>query len=45
MMATTTSAAAEAGALLPDVELDDADGVAHRLHALLAEDVRAGACR
>jgi peroxiredoxin len=37
MMATTTSAAAEAGALLPDVELDDADGVAHRLHALLGD--------
>jgi peroxiredoxin len=34
-MATTSSTTTPAGALLPDVELDDADGVAHRLHALL----------
>lgn len=34
-MATTGSTATPAGAPLPDLELDDADGVAHRLHALL----------
>jgi thiol-disulfide isomerase/thioredoxin len=36
-MATTTATTSPEGALLPDLELDDADGVAHRLHALLGD--------
>ncbi len=36
-MATTAATGATMGALLPDLELDDADGVAHRLHALLGD--------
>jgi peroxiredoxin len=34
-MATTAAATADPGALLPNLELDDADGVTRRLHTLL----------
>jgi thiol-disulfide isomerase/thioredoxin len=36
-MATTAAGVTSHAAPLPDVELEDADGVAHRLHALLGE--------
>jgi peroxiredoxin len=36
-MATTAATFTERGAPLPDLELDDADGAAHRLHALLGD--------
>jgi len=36
-MPTTVTEPTPRGAPLPDVDLDDADGVAHRLHALLGD--------
>jgi peroxiredoxin len=36
-MATTSSTTTPEGALLPDLELEDAEGSSHRLHALLGD--------